>query len=375
MTGDTSEAAVPPKVPRPEPSANRVLVVDDEEAVRTAVSALLLRAGFVVKPAASAAAALQLLGEQSFDLMLTDVRMPNMSGVELVPRALAIDEDLAIVMLSGANDVTSATEALKLGAFDYLVKPASTELLARTLHDALHRRGLNKERHRVERVIREEVELRTADLEREKRALRALSVSVVQTLVNAMEAKDMFLRGHSVRVADLAASIADAMGLDPDTVEHIRVAGHLHDVGKMGIREEVLNKPGPLTEQEFAHVKEHVRIGIEILAPLRHLGSVRDYVHDHHENYDGTGYPRGLESVAISLGGRILAAADAFDAMTSQRAYRDSMSREETLALLEQQVGAKLDHRVFAALQQVVTRNQALSYLHDAEEGAPARAT
>jgi putative two-component system response regulator len=342
-----------------------VLVVDDEESVRTAVAQLLQKLGYVVTTAGSAPVALELLGPEAFQLMVTDVRMPDMNGVELVSRALSIDQDLAIVMLSGANDVSSATEAMKLGAFDYLVKPASLDVLTGTLEAALHRRKLNRDRRRIELVIREEVEARTADLEREKRALRTLSVSVVNALVNAMEAKDIFLRGHSVRVADLGASIAEEMGLDPDTVENIRVAGHLHDVGKMGIREEVLNKPGRLTAEEFEHVKEHVRIGMDILAPLRHLGAILDYVQDHHENFDGSGYPRGLAGVQISLGGRILAAADAFDAMTSQRAYRSSMSQVETLAILKGEIGVKLDARAFSALQRVVSRNGALPYIED----------
>ena len=350
---------------KPATSDPRVLIVDDEECVRTATELVLRRAGYAVVKADSATTALELLGQGSFDLMVTDVRMPHMSGVALVPRALAIDEDLAIIMLSGANDIASATEAMKLGAFDYLMKPASVDNLTGTLAEALRRRGLNRERRRVERLIRDEVEVRTADLEREKRSLRTLSVSVVETLVNAMEAKDIFLRGHSIRVADLAASIGEELRLDPDTVENIRVAGHLHDVGKMGIREEVLNKPGPLTTEEFAHVKEHVRIGMDIIAPLRHLGPVQDYVHDHHENFDGSGYPRGLASMQISLGGRILAAADAFDAMTSRRAYRDSMSQEETLAVLGSEVGTKLDERVFEALRRVVSRNGALTYIAD----------
>lgn len=346
-------------------SSVRILIVDDDDSVRNALLRVLQRSGFTCRDAASGSLALELLGSERFDVLLTDVRMPGMSGVELVPKARAIDEDLAILMLSGVNDVAFATEAMKHGALDYLLKPASAEQLTEALHAALHRRGLDIERRRVERMIREEVELRTADLQREKRSLRTLTVNVVQTLVNAMEAKDIYLRGHSIRVADLGAAIAEEMGLDADTVEQIRVAGHVHDVGKMGIREEILNKPGALTAEEFAHVKEHVRIGMAILEPLRHLGPVLDYVHDHHENFDGSGYPRGLDGVAISLGGRVLAAADAFDAMRSKRAYRGSMSQGDTLAVLQQQVGVKLDRRVFEALERVVSRSRALAYLDD----------
>jgi len=181
----------------------RVLIVDDDDSVRTALLRVLQRAGFTCRDVASGPLALELLGSERFDVMLTDVKMPGMSGVELVPKARAIDEDLTVLMLSGVNEVAFATEAMKLGAVDYLVKPASAEQLAEALHAALHRRALGIERRRVERMIREEVQLRTADLQREKRSLRTLTVNVVQTLVNAMEAKDIYLRGHSIRVADL----------------------------------------------------------------------------------------------------------------------------------------------------------------------------
>jgi putative nucleotidyltransferase with HDIG domain len=352
--------------PAPAPASSaRVLIVDDDDSVRTALLRVLQRSGFTCRGADSASLALELLGSERFDVMLTDVRMPGMSGVELVPKARAIDEDLAILMLSGVNDVAFATGAMKHGALDYLLKPASAEQLTTALNAAMHRRALDIERRRVERMIREEVDLRTVDLQREQRSLRTLTVNVVQTLVNAMEAKDIYLRGHSIRVADLGAAIAEEMGLDADTVEQIRVAGHLHDVGKMGIREDVLNKPGPLTAEEFAHIKEHVRIGMAIIEPLRHLGSALDYVHDHHESFDGSGYPRGLEGVSISLGGRVLAAADSFDAMRSRRAYRGSMTQADTLAVLQQQVGVKLDGRVFDALVRVVARSGALAYLDD----------
>ena len=347
------------------PPSPRVLIVDDDDSVRTALLKVLQRAGFICRDVASGSLALELLGSERFDVMLTDVRMPGMSGVELVPKARAIDEDLAVLMLSGVNDVAFATEAMKLGAVDYLLKPATADQLAEALHAALHRRDLDIERRRVERMIREEVQLRTADLQREKRSLRVLTVNVVQTLVNAMEAKDVYLRGHSIRVADLGAAIAEEMGLDADTVEQIRVAGHLHDVGKMGIREEILNKPGALTPEEFAHVKDHVRIGMEILAPLQHLGVVLDYIHDHHEHVDGGGYPRGLSGSNISLGGRILCAADTFDALTSRRAYRDPMSPRETVEYLSSSVGQLLDSTVYDVLRRIVLRRKTLVFIED----------
>jgi putative two-component system response regulator len=138
----------------------------------------------------------------------------------------------------------------------------------------------------------------------------------------------------------------------------VRVAGRIHDIGKIGTRESVLNKPGPLTEEETAHVKEHVRIGVEILAPLVHIGAALTFVQDHHERFDGTGYPRKLSGQQISIGGRILAAADAFDALTSVRAYRQPKTARDTVEYLATQVGTHLDPAVFAALRKVVLERE-----------------
>jgi HD-GYP domain-containing protein (c-di-GMP phosphodiesterase class II) len=160
-------------------------------------------------------------------------------------------------------------------------------------------------------------------------------------------------------------SIADTMGLDADTIEAVRLAGRLHDVGKIGIREHVLDKPDRLTPEEFDHVKDHVRIGMEILAPLKHLGVVLDYIRDHHEHYDGLGYPNGVAGEHISLGGRILAAADAFDALTSKRAYRDPMTPRETIDYLGEQTGTLLDSAVYDALREVVLRGKTLVFIDD----------
>ena len=356
--------------PQPAPATlARVLVVDDEETIRLALAKFLRTRGYHVHAVASGPEALGLLGEERFDAMLCDVRMPGMTGVDVVPRAVAADPDLAVLMLSAVNDAATATQALAGGAMDYVTKPVELGTLHQALERSLQRRGEAMARREVERRIREEVALRTAELEREKAALRELTVSIVETLINAQEAKDVCLRGHSQRVADLGATVASELGLDDDMVEDIRLAGRLHDVGKIGIREEVLNKPGRLEPHEFEHVKDHVRIGIEILAPLRDLiGPALQYVQDHHEHWDGRGYPRGLGGEAISLGGRILCACDAFDALTSRRPYREPLSQEATLDFLAEQAGTLVDARVFAALRSVVERQRALVFI-DVDHG------
>jgi putative two-component system response regulator len=366
-----SELLTEPVRPRSQSSpgapanARRLLLVDDEENIRTPLSTFLRSRGYDVQTAESGARALAMLGEQKFMLMLCDIRMPGLSGVEIVPHAVRADPDLAIVMLTAVNDAPTATEAFSAGALDYLMKPVELTDLEAAVERALHKRSLSIEQRNIERVIREEVALRTLELENEKQALRSLTINVAETLINAMEAKDVYLRGHSQRVAELAASMAEELGLDPDTVEHVRLAGRLHDVGKIGIREEILNKPGALTPEEFDHIKTHVRIGMEILSPLKHIGPALLFVQDHHEHNDGNGYPQGLKGDAISIGGRILVAADAFDALTSRRAYREPMSQEDTVAYMRRLIGTLMDPAVFQALENVVARRGSLVFIDE----------
>ena len=344
--------------PLPAPLA-RILVVDDDESIRVAMVRFLQRCGYAVDAAGNGSDALRLFETQAFDAMICDVRMPGLSGPELLPRALAHDPSLAVLMLSAVNDAPTAAHVLAGGAVDYLVKPIELRALQDAVIRALARRQSRIDKERFDERIQGEVRLRTAELEQEKESLRRLSVSVVETLIIAMEAKDVYLRGHSHRVADLAAAMAIEMGLDQALVERIRLAGRLHDVGKIGIREEILNKPSALSVAEFEHVKQHVRIGIEILRPLQQLDHVIDFIHDHHEHWDGSGYPRGISGESITLGGRILAGADAFDALTSQRAYRDPMRPNDSLAYLDTVSGALLDPQVVQALEVVMMRQLA----------------
>jgi response regulator RpfG family c-di-GMP phosphodiesterase len=344
----------------------RILIMDDDESVCRSIGNYLRSVGYQVQAATSGSEALGLMAAESYACLIADIRMPGMSGLEVLPRARELDEDISMVVLTAVNDAPTARDALTFGAVDYLVKPIELPILRSVVEKALYQRRLSRERRNVERMIREEVVLRTHELEREQQALRALTVKLAQTLVNAMEAKDVFLRGHSQRVADMAASIAEEMELDEDTVESVRLAGHLHDVGKIGIRESVLNKVEPMTADEFEHIKDHVRIGMEILAPLVHIGVALNYVQDHHEHFNGSGYPNGRSGTSISIGGRILAAADAYDALTSSRAYRAPMTSSDTTEYLARDhVGSLLDPDVFEAMRRVVQRRRKLVFIDD----------
>lgn len=341
----------------------RVLLVDDEESIRLSLGTFLSRTGYEVETAASASEALEKLDRGRYSLMLSDVRMPGMTGIELVPRALASSPDLAIVMLTAVNDAPTATEALSRGAMGYLTKPVELPFLQESILKALHRREMLLQQREIDHVIREEVTLRTAELEREKAALRDLTIQVAESLVIAMEARSPYMHGRSIRIGEMAAAIADEMELDVDTVESVRLAARLMDVGKIGIPEEILNKPGSLTPDEYAHVKKHVEMGLNILAPMKHLGTVLDYVQDHHEHFDGTGYPRQISDSEISIGGRILAAADAYDALVTGRSYREPLLPNTTLDYLSERIGKQIDPQVFIALSSVVRRRRSLTFI------------
>jgi putative two-component system response regulator len=188
---------------------------------------------------------------------------------------------------------------------------------------------------------------------------------VVETLINAMEAKSPFLRGHSHRVAAVAAALAAELDLADEEVELIRLAGQLHDIGKIGVREAVLDKPEKLTAEEFRHVQEHVEIGLNILQPLPQLMRIRQYIAHHHERIDGSGYPNGLTGDAVSIGGRILGAADALDACTSPRAYREAMDLDEALAWLRSLGPRGICPTVLPALERIVNKGQVLVFIND----------
>lgn len=336
----------------------RVLVVDDEAAIRTALSRFLKMRGFHAVPVASGAAALEALQQQHFEAMVCDVRMPGMTGLELITPALAQEPDLAIVMLSAVNDAVTASTALARGAANYLVKPIELADLHEAVVEALAKRARTIEHRRAEQAAHADAARKLEAMERDRTSLELLTVDVAHSVISAMETKSHFMKGHSERVAVLAVSVARHRGLDDATIEAVRIAGLLHDVGTAGVSEIVLAKAGELTDEEMNHVREHVRIGMQILSPLRYLGRVLDYVCDHHEHFDGRGYPRGVAGEAISLGGRIIAAVDAFDALTSPRPYREAVSPVVAMAIIDAHAGTLLDPAVVVALGAVIAQRE-----------------
>ena len=343
-----------------------LLVVDDEEAIRKSMRKYLALQGYEVATAASGEEALAVLERQKVTGMLLDVNLPGVNGVDLVPRILELEPSLAILMLTAVNDATSAALCMQRGALDYLIKPVDLPRLRRAIESALQRRHTLLEGQQINRWLKEEVALRVAEKRLEQANQERVSVATLDALVNALEAKDPYLRGHSARVADLSASVAAQLGCDDELVEAVRTAGRLHDIGKIGIREEVLHKQGPLTDDEYEHVKLHVEVGSQILAPLVYLQEVITYVRSHHERWDGFGYPDRLAGEAIPLGGRIIGAVEIYDALTTTRPYQEKMVPEIAVERMRDLVGTALDPAVHRALEAVVGQRQALVFLDDA---------
>ena len=344
-----------------------LLVVDDEEAIRNAVRKYLVQQGYEVAVAATGEEALDILHRQKITAILLDVNLPGTNGIELVPRILELEPAAAVLMLTAVNDATSAALCMQRGALDYLLKPIDLSHLGRAIRRGLERRHALLEGQQLTQWLKEEVALRVAERRLEQATQERISVATLEALVNALEAKDPYLRGHSARVADLSASVAAYLGRPDEEIEAIRTAGRLHDIGKIGIREEVLNKQGPLSDEEYEHIKQHVLVGSQILAPLVHLTDVITFVRSHHERWDGMGYPDKLAGPAIPLGARIIGTVEIYDALTTARPYQEKMEPDLAVERMRELIGTAIDPDIHEALEAVVSRRQALVFLDDAQ--------
>ena len=340
----------------------KVLVVIHDDGARKAVERYLSESGYSVEVADQGTDALSLLYERKPGIALVDIDLPHMTGAELVTKALEADPDLVIVVITEMDDATNAAICLQRGALDYLTKPVDLERVRVSIDRARRVRSTEIESQGISEWLKHELVERTNELERERQRLEQVNTATLEALLNALEAKYPDFVGHSMRVADLSATIAAELGLSDDEVEAVRAAGRLHDIGRVGIRDAVLSKKGPLTAKEQTHVREQVVIGFQILSPLEHLGSVREFVKSHHEHWDGSGYPDGLKGEDIPLGARILCAAEIFDAITSPRPYQEPMSSESAMELMYRLAGTTLDKTVVDGLAQAVKRHRTLVF-------------
>jgi putative two-component system response regulator len=327
----------------PEQTPVKCLVVDDEPRLRRVLVRLLEGEGFSCAEAGSGTEALELLRRAPVPLVISDLRMPQMDGVTLLKEIVAHWPDTAVIVVTAVAEVESAVACLQFGALDYVAKPFHLDEVRARVMQALDKRRLILEN----RMFQQQLEQRVRE---QARRIEELSLERLQALVHVVEEKDAYLRGHSVRVANYAVAIGHRMDLPAGTVDMIALGAELHDIGKIGVRESVLHKPGKLTEAEYGHIMEHPVIGARILAPLmRDAPAALAIVRSHHERLDGRGFPDGLKGEEIPVAVRVVTVADSFDAMTSVRPYRPALSVQKAVQELEEGSGVQFDPRAVEA--------------------------
>jgi putative two-component system response regulator len=346
----TVSVSAPESLPLAGGGSARCLVVDDDPLVRRTLVRVLRGQGMAVLEAGSGAEALDLLAAHGpIPFVLTDIYMPGLSGMDLLREVRRRYPDTAVVMITGVAEVESAVESLQLGALDYLVKPIQVEEVRARIHRALERHQSDIEGRYRQESYQERIEAQIRDLSLRN---KEMFLGQIQMAVRMLEKKDTFTRGHSDRVAEYAVRTAIQLGYTGPILDQIRLGGILHDIGKIGTRDLILNKPGPLTPQEFMEIRSHVLEGEEILEPLR-----RDHpvllaiIRHHHERVDGSGFPDGLTGEDIPLAARIVAVADAFDAMTTNRAYRPPRQPADALEELDRWADRQFDRNVVLAFR------------------------
>jgi putative two-component system response regulator len=324
------------------------LIVDDEPRLRQVLMHLMRNDGFTCLEAENGEEAITMLERQPVMLVLSDLRMPKLDGLALLREIRGRWPDTAVVMITAVADVEVAVSCLAVGAMDYLTKPFHLEEVRARVAQAIEKRRLVLENRGYQESLQEKVAAQASRLEE-------LFLASVQSLAEALEVKDPYTRGHSVRVSHYSAVIGREMSLGGEMLRRVELGGHVHDIGKIGVREDVLNKPGKLTNDEYRHIMTHPMVGWKILAPL--LGDMPEalsIVRSHHERFDGRGIPDGLAGTDIPVEARIAAAADSFDAMTSDRPYRPGLSMEEALAEIVRCSGTQFDPRVVDAVMSAV---------------------
>ncbi|MFQ5735825.1 MAG: HD domain-containing phosphohydrolase [Thermodesulfobacteriota bacterium] len=337
-----------------------VLVVDDEESIRKVLDTHLTREGFGVIQSCGGAGVFDELRGVDIDLIISDIRMPEVDGIRILEFVRENMETVPVVMLTGFTDINIAIEVMKKGAFDFLMKPVRKEDLMVVVRKAMSNRDLlvrNKELEQenkeyqvfLEQKVRErttELNAKAMELQKAYGMLKSMNIQFVNVLAETIEAKDNYTRGHCNRMRYLCVEMGRLAGLTPNDLEVLEYASLLHDLGKIAVNETVLNKQGPLTEQECEHIKEHPEVGERILSGIALMEPVASIIASHHENFDGTGYPNGLKGAEIPFGSRIIAVADIYDAMTTDRPYRKGLPLDVVLREMHSVAGTQLDPEI-----------------------------
>ncbi len=330
----------------------RILIIDDEPDIRRLLAEALGET-YECTIACSAEEALGLLPTQKFELVISDVMMGGMSGLELIPHLRQLAPETIILMVSAAQNIEVTIAAMRAGAFDYLMKPFALGQLEVAVERALERYYLRAEQRRYEAHLEELVAERTVQLHAALASIEDSYRKTLQALATALETRDPEARGDGGRVVNFSLRLGQELKLNGVELRALEFGALLHDVGKIGVPDAILEKPTSLSEEEWEQMRRHPLLGQQILTGIEFLAEAARIVAEHHECWDGSGYPLGLRGEEIDLGARIFAVADAFDALTSDRLYRAGRSHEIAVAELLQGSGTQFDPRVINAFLRV----------------------
>jgi response regulator RpfG family c-di-GMP phosphodiesterase len=331
----------------------RILIVDDDASVRDVISVLLQEEGYECRTAAGAEEALDIAAQEAPPLVISDMKMPGRDGIWLLEAFRERFPETAVVMLTGYGDTEAAVDCLRRGAVDYLLKPPKLTDLIRAIERALAKRRIELARKRYQKKLERKVRDRTAELRSAFKDIAQTYQNTLLALVAALDAREHETSDHSQRVVKYTVAIAQRLSLHGPELEELGRGALLHDVGKIGVPDAVLLKPGKLTPEEWTEMRRHPDIGHQMIQGIPFLATPAVIVLSHQERFDGGGYPRKLRTEEIHIGARIFAVADTLDAMTSDRPYRKATSFENAMAEIQRCAGSQFDPEVVRAFADI----------------------
>lgn len=328
-------------------ATGRMLIIDDEPVIGRMMAEYLIQLGHEAVSEVDPVRALELAKEGSFDIVFTDIYMPQMSGTDVLREIIALNRNILVILMTGQPTLENTISAIRLGAYDYLTKPFNLELIELLTARALKQRRLILENQEYQLYLEDKVKVQTEEL-------REFLFHSVESLAYALEARDPYTKGHGYRVSQFVLTLAERLGVPHSDYEALRLAGILHDIGKIGVPDEILLKAGPLTPEEYGTMKDHAEQGYRILAPIDRLSEVARYVYEHHECWDGSGYPRGLKGDEIHPNSRLLVVAEVCDALATERCYKPAWPPSQIIEYFEENSGTRYDAEVVNVLNNLL---------------------
>jgi len=325
---------------------DQILIVDDEKIICGLIAQRLTREGYSCVTAQNGKEAFEFFCKKSFSLVISDIRMPEKDGLELLRLVKAVRPNMKFIIMTAYAEIGVAVEAMHLGANDLLLKPFELELVVFSVKKALDQKKMEEEIESYHKNLKKLVAERTVKLQEAYLTLKKAHLDSVKVLAGAIDAKDPYTRGHSDRVRQMSLQIAAALGFTQERMEVLEYGALLHDIGKIGIKDEILRKPKALSAEEYQKIREHPLIGVKIVEGIEFFKDKIPMIRNHHEQFDGKGYPDRLAGEAIPLEARIIAVPDAFDAMASLRPHQRTRSLGDILLEMEQYRGSQFDPRI-----------------------------